>query len=93
MTLEITNLSKKYADDYVLRDFSYKFKERGLYLIVGNSGSGNSGSSGSGNGEAQRHNQRQRKGYDAAECFFHNDSPFPELYFKIFESFVFMVTV
>ena len=40
MTLEITNLSKKYADEYVLRDFSYKFNEKGVYIIVGKSGSG-----------------------------------------------------
>ena len=40
MSLEIINLSKKYTDDYVLQSFSYKFKEKGVYLIVGNSGSG-----------------------------------------------------
>ena len=40
MTLEITNLSKKYTDDYVLRNFSYKFNENGVYIIVGKSGSG-----------------------------------------------------
>lgn len=40
MSLEIKNLSKRYTNDYVFRDFSYKFNESGICLIVGKSGSG-----------------------------------------------------
>ncbi len=37
--LKINNLSKSY-DKQVLKDFSYEFSEKGLYLIRGNSGAG-----------------------------------------------------
>ena len=40
MSLEIKNLSKKYAKDYILSDLSYVFEDKGLYLILGKSGSG-----------------------------------------------------
>lgn len=40
MSLKIKNLSKKYTKDYIFRDFSYKFDEKGLYLILGKSGVG-----------------------------------------------------
>ena len=40
MSLEIKNLHKKYTKDYIFKDFSYKFDEKGLYLILGKSGVG-----------------------------------------------------
>ena len=40
MSLEIKNLSKKYTNDYIFRDFSYKFADKGVYLILGKSGVG-----------------------------------------------------
>ena len=38
--LEIKNLTKKYTNNYIFRDFSYQFKSHGTYLITGKSGSG-----------------------------------------------------
>ena len=40
MTLEIKNLSKKYTKDYIFSNFSQKFDNTGLYLVVGESGRG-----------------------------------------------------
>ena len=37
--IECSNISKKYNDKYILKNFSYKF-EKGLYLILGPSGVG-----------------------------------------------------
>jgi ABC-type lipoprotein export system ATPase subunit len=40
MSLELKNLSKKYTKDYIFQDFSYKFDDTGIYLILGKSGVG-----------------------------------------------------
>ena len=38
--ISLDNISKKYDEDYVIKDFSYDFLENGLYVLFGKSGSG-----------------------------------------------------
>lgn len=40
VSISINNISKKYDQDYVIKDFSYDFLDRGLYILFGKSGSG-----------------------------------------------------
>lgn len=38
--ISLDNISKKYDENYVIKDFSYDFLENGLYVLFGKSGSG-----------------------------------------------------
>ena len=38
--ISLDNISKKYEEDYVIKDFSYDFLDKGLYVLFGKSGSG-----------------------------------------------------
>ena len=40
MNLKLNNLSKRFADQIILSDFSFSFDETGLYVITGESGIG-----------------------------------------------------
>ena len=40
MALSLNNISKKVSEKSILKDFTYKFDECGLYLIKGESGIG-----------------------------------------------------
>lgn len=40
MSIKISNLTKKFADQTVFDGFSYEFSEKGVYCIVGESGAG-----------------------------------------------------
>ena len=40
MALNLNNISKKFSEKSILKDFTYKFDECGLYLIKGESGIG-----------------------------------------------------
>lgn len=40
MPLKLNNVSKSFGDKNILTDFSYSFKEKGLYIIRGESGIG-----------------------------------------------------
>lgn len=40
MSLKINNVSKSFDTKEIVKDFSYSFKEKGLYVITGESGSG-----------------------------------------------------
>lgn len=38
--IELKNISKRFTDGYVIKDFSYSFSETGLYVLFGESGCG-----------------------------------------------------
>lgn len=38
--IELKNISKRFTEDYVIKDFSYSFDESGLYVLFGESGCG-----------------------------------------------------
>ncbi len=38
--IKIFKLSKRYSKSYIFKNFSYKFAEKGLYLVIGKSGKG-----------------------------------------------------
>ena len=42
MNLILKNITKKFGSDLLISDFTYSFKEKGLYFVVGDSGCGKS---------------------------------------------------
>jgi ABC-type multidrug transport system ATPase subunit len=42
MQIELQNISKKYSNNYIIKDFSYQFQAGNSYAILGSNGSGKS---------------------------------------------------
>lgn len=42
LQIELQNISKKYSNHFILKDFSYRFSGNGTYAVLGSNGSGKS---------------------------------------------------